>query len=76
MNNIPPFEGDPSAHQDKEDCGEGDDAKASYLEQEDGDHLAQCGQILPCIDHDKPCDADTRGGGKKCIYKTEMSLSG
>ena len=76
MNNIPSFEGDPPPHQDKEDRGECDDTQSTNLKKEDRNHLAQCGQILADIDHNKSCDADTRGGGKKCIYKTEMSLSG
>jgi len=52
LNDIPSFEGDSSAHQDKEDRGEGDDAQSTDLKKEDSNDLTQYTQILSDVDHD------------------------
>ncbi len=74
LNNLPSLEGDSTAHEDEEDCGEGDDSQSSNLKEEHGDHLTQCRQILSDIDDDKTCDTDGRSGSEKGIDKTERTF--
>ena len=76
LDNLPPLEGDPPAHQDKENRGEGNDPQSSDLEKENSDYLSGERKVFGDIDAGQPGDANGRIGGEKGIYKGQVTRSG
>ena len=74
LDDLPPFERHPPSHEDEENRGEGDDAQATRLDQEHGDHLADGGEIFPRINNDETRHAYGRSGGEESIYKSKRIL--
>ena len=71
LHDLPSLEGDPAPHHAEEKGGEGDNAQAADLKEDDRGHLSCECKILPDVDDGKPRHADRRSGREEGIDKGE-----